>query len=352
MRQPDNLRIDALLKHLVAITGHRDHSLLNISVITALQELAGATQARVLTASRLKDEITLRTQVWIRAGRPVVLEEEDDTADEPLSRYPALAAAVAERRDAVEQRLPDGAHALWLPIWEGERLAACLEVVGAQPCSGAMRSAVQGILSVFRNFRSLLDYSERDSLTGLLNRKTFDENCSRRIVAGLGSDAPGTPPDVERRCNALRKEQWLAVVDIDHFKRVNDQFGHLYGDEVLLLVANMLSSSFRAHDRVFRFGGEEFVVLLRSVTLDDARRTFDRFRARIEQHAFPQVGRITVSLGFTRIDRETPVVILGHADQAMYHAKTHGRNQVCYYDELVACGALHAEAAANSVEFF
>ena len=73
-------------------------------------------------------------------------------------------------------------------------------------------------------------------------------------------------------------QNWLAVVDIDHFKLVNDRFGHLYGDEVLILVANILRSSFRNQDRIFRFGGEEFVVLLRAATLENARQGFDRFR--------------------------------------------------------------------------
>jgi diguanylate cyclase (GGDEF)-like protein len=65
------------------------------------------------------------------------------------------------------------------------------------------------------------------------------------------------------------------VVDVDHFKHVNDRFGHLYGDEVLILIANLLTSSFRAQDRVFRFGGEEFVVLLRSATLDNAKKIIE-----------------------------------------------------------------------------
>jgi diguanylate cyclase (GGDEF)-like protein len=126
----------------------------------------------------------------------------------------------------------------------------------------------------------------------------------------------------------------------------------LYGDEVLILVANLLRASFRAQDRIFRFGGEEFMILLRSATLEDAQRIFERFRASVEQYNFPQVGRVTVSLGFVRISAQTPVVLLGHADQALYYAKTHGRNQVCQYEELVADGSLHSGISNDSVEFF
>jgi diguanylate cyclase (GGDEF)-like protein len=94
------------------------------------------------------------------------------------------------------------------------------------------------------------------------------------------------------------------------------------------------------------------VVLLRSVGLDDAAHIFERFRRNIEDHDFPQIGRVTVSIGFARISDETPVVILGHADRALYHAKASGRNNVCHYDTLVDSGLLQSEASNEAVEFF
>jgi GGDEF domain-containing protein len=130
---------------------------------------------------------------------------------------------------------------------------------------------VGSILRVYRNFQGLLDYSERDTLTGLLNRKTFDE----RFPAHRH---PPAPPDAARRaptaaaargrCPAVR--YWLGVIDIDHFKRVNDGFGHLIGDEVLLLLSRLMRSSFRFHDHLYRFGGEEFVALMRCNSATDA----------------------------------------------------------------------------------
>jgi diguanylate cyclase (GGDEF)-like protein len=172
------------------------------------------------------------------------------------------------------------------------------------------------------------------------------------IINSTDMVTPAT--DNDRRHPPDARSQWLAVVDIDHFKRVNDKFGHLYGDEVLILVANILRASFRSHDRVFRFGGEEFVILLRSATLVDARMIFERFRASVENYAIPQVGKVTVSIGFASIGVETPVVILGHADQALYHAKENGRNRVCYYDELRDQGLIEnvKESSASEAEFF
>jgi diguanylate cyclase (GGDEF)-like protein len=157
----------------------------------------------------------------------------------------------------------------------------------------------------------------------------------------------------ERRHHTETEKQWLAVIDVDHFKLVNDKFGHLYGDEVLILIANLLQSSFRSQDRVFRFGGEEFVVLLRSTTLANAYKIIERFRTNVEGHDFPQVGRVTVSVGFVSISAlEAPVIILGRADQALYYAKSHGRNMACHYDELVSGGLLHTIESNDTAEFF
>lgn len=345
--------MENLLKHLVEITGHRDHNLLDISVISALNELVGATQARVLEVFRVRDELFLRPRVWLKDGHVASAEEHSDgeQTGEPLSNFPVLMACIEQRHNSAEETTASNEHVLWIPVWINDKVTSCLQITNTSPYAPHTLDVMGGILSVYRNFQNLLDYSERDSLTGLLNRKTFDEKFSKMATYVAPTD--GAPQEgAERRSSGEIREQWLAVVDIDHFKRVNDTFGHLYGDEVLILVANLLRASFRAHDRIFRFGGEEFVILLRSTTLDDARKIFERFRTSVEQYNFPQVGQVTVSLGFVSITAETPVVILGHADQALYYAKTHGRNQVCYYNELVSTGLLHSEVSNDEVEFF
>ena len=91
---------------------------------------------------------------------------------------------------------------------------------------------------------------------------------------------------------------WLAVSDIDFFKRVNDDFGHLYGDEVLLLMANIMRETFRGTDILFRFGGEEFVIVLRSTNQQGAHQALERFRITVEEYDFPQVGNVTISIGY------------------------------------------------------
>lgn len=344
----------ALLKHLVEITGHRDHGLLDTAVLSALHELIGARQVRVFDICRRADELFLLPRIRIENGKMEVHAEGDEARRGlPLADYPMLINCIQHRHASPVERGADGSHVLWMPVWTNEKVTACIEISSAAPYSSQARLVIEAILSVYRNYLSLIDYSERDSLTGLYNRKTFDENFSRIVGAAPQPDGmAGHPPD-ERRLAADAREQWLAVVDIDHFKRVNDTFGHLYGDEVLILIANLLRAAFRAEDRVFRFGGEEFVILLRSASLDSALRIFERFRSSVERHDFPQVGRVTVSLGFARITQhETPVVILGHADQALYHAKANGRNRVCHYDTLVDAGLLHSGASNDTAEFF
>lgn len=347
------ISMESLLKHLVELTCHRDHTLLDISVISALQELIGVHQARVLEVYKSHDVSHLRQRAWIRDGK-VVTSGDDSEVEQPgrpLLDYPVLMRCVEQHTISVTDPQADGTYTLWVPIWQNDRLVSCLEICTRTRLTTNVHHTLDGILRVYQNFQNLLDYSERDSLTGLLNRKTFDENFSRMISAATHVD--GEPGDgQERRGHPEHKEQWLAVIDIDHFKRVNDHFGHVYGDEVLLLVANILRSSFRSQDRIFRFGGEEFVVLLRSTTLADAHHVFSRFRSNIEKYPFPQVGQITVSLGFASISQQTPVVILGQADQALYYGKTHGRNQVCHYEELVERGELETQVSNSDVEFF
>lgn len=345
--------MDSLLKHMVDMTGHRDHAMLDISVISAVQELAGAALTRILTITTVSGQQYLRSRASIAKGGAARLEDVHDGAlGDAVASLPELKRCLAEHQASAEAMAPDGMRVLWLPIWFGDKATTCLEIRDDKAFSHDTVYVIGGIVGVYRNFQNLLDYSERDSLTGLLNRKTFDDQLARMLQNGHERD-PRLPGMPERRQQHGQEKQWLAVVDVDHFKAVNDKFGHLYGDEVLILIANLLQSSFRAQDRVFRFGGEEFVVLLRSTTLDNAWKIIERFRTNVEGHDFPQVGQVTVSVGFVSISAyESPVVTLGHADQALYYAKSNGRNRACHYDDLVANGLLQAVASNDTAEFF
>ena len=247
--------------------------------------------------------------------------------------------ALDTRRDAaaIAQEGRTGEHAF--PLLDGDDPVGLVEIRRTPPLSAAAISVVAGLLRIYRSHLGILDQNQTDELTGLSNRKPF-EDAFRRL------SQVADPP------RGVRGE--LAIVDIDHFKRVNDCFGHVYGDEVLVLIAAILKRSFREGDRVFRFGGEEFAVLLAGVGPADAGRALERFRAEVAAYAFPQVGRATVSLGVTSIRaNETGLEAFGRADEALYVAKRTGRNRCLRYETLLAAGAVAgARRDSDAIELF
>ena len=203
--------------------------------------------------------------------------------------------------------------------------------------------AIEWVIGIYKNQNKLLDYAELDGLTGLLNRKTFDERFDRLLTATYEKDNRIIMP--ERRSVENQEEPaWLGVIDIDHFKRINDGYGHLFGDEVLKRMGDLLRKSFRYGDRLFRFGGEEFVVILNAPSQEQADIGFNRFRRTFENHEFPRVGKVTCSIGYTEVlPIDVPPTAVGRADDALYLAKNHGRNIVYCYEQLIDAGLLTPE---------
>ncbi len=160
------------------------------------------------------------------------------------------------------------------------------------------------------------EISIRDVLTGLYNR--------RHLLDRL---------EIEKK-RADRTGQLFSIIilDIDHFKRINDTLGHLHGDEVLKVVADLLQGSLRGTDFCARFGGEEFVMLLEQTGGDGALVCAERARHLVESAKFPAFGddfQVTVSLGVTWYQPKEPIFqVLSRADEALYRAKHAGRNRV------------------------
>jgi diguanylate cyclase (GGDEF)-like protein len=350
------MAMDSILKHMLDVTGHRDHQLLERSILTAIRQMTDAHTARVLGLEVSFGETVLRAHAWFMPGGELVVQDDSlpsHQTEEPITDYPVLMRCIETMASHLAEPLAHGACRLWFPIWVDGKVTSCFEIIRTGTFSRKKLDLLEGMLGVYRNFVGLLEYSETDSLTGLLNRKTFEKHFSRSNRSLPGLVEVGDVPN--RRHEAEHPKQWLAVVDIDHFKRINDTFGHLYGDEVLILLAQLMRASFRAHDRIFRFGGEEFVILIYSATLENVMVAVERFRHNVEHHRFPQVGKVTVSLGFTEYSpAESPVEILGHADRALYYAKSHGRNQVRHYGALVEQGLLtqEIEQEVAPIEYF
>lgn len=209
------------------------------------------------------------------------------------------------------------------------------------PVANDRFAGVEMLARIFGNQIRMLDYSELDSLTRLLNRKTFDETFDRLLTSASAPGCECQPCSERRHGEENDSPAWLCVVDIDHFKRINDSFGHLFGDEVLLRMGELMRRTFRDGDRLFRFGGEEFVVILNADNEQLAAAGFERLRRTVEEHEFPQVGQVTCSIGFTAVSAfDVPTDALGRADEVLYYAKEHGRNRVCGYESLLAEGAI------------
>ncbi len=232
------------------------------------------------------------------------------------------------------------------------------EVVGlldlyAQEISDSTQSMIRGFIHIYVKFLEVLHDNEHDALTGLLNRKTFDIHIEEFYKLDTLSSNKTLNLQQEHRQTEQDCNHWIGILDIDHFKRINDSFGHVFGDEVLLLFAGILKKVFRNSDMLFRFGGEEFVVFLLNTTKQEATNTFERFRRELELFNFPQVGKVTVSIGMTKIDPSChSATLLEQADRALYFAKENGRNQIRNYHELIHQGALAELTVKHTVDLF
>ena len=172
--------------------------------------------------------------------------------------------------------------------------------------------------------RNLYDSATRDPLTHAVNKRGFEESFSKEFAFA------------RRHSRVLS----LVALDVDHFKRVNDTFGHPAGDFVLRRLAEVVSACIRVEDVFARVGGEEFVILLRDIALADAYECAERLRRAVEQAEFETGGKripITISSGVATLQptvHSSHAALLESANRALYQAKATGRNRVCTAEPL------------------
>lgn len=180
-----------------------------------------------------------------------------------------------------------------------------------------LRARLRSSLRMHRLVRMLSERAQLDGLTALWNRSHFDERLAQLVSSAERNDRPLS----------------LALLDLDHFKSVNDNYGHPAGDAALQGAAEILSGSARGSDVACRYGGEEFAIIMPETTPEQARRLCERIREAIAARNWPAHPdrNITVSIGIAGAEGSTGLPAedwLAHADAALYKAKEGGRNRV------------------------
>ena len=163
--------------------------------------------------------------------------------------------------------------------------------------------------------KNLEEDSNLDGLTKVFNRRALDRYLQKITQKGN-----------------LQHELHLLILDIDDFKSINDTYGHVVGDKILIFIANLLRNTLRDGDKVFRYGGEEFVIILNRITAEKCEEIAERILHTISTNTLLYKGEsvnVTISIGSTKyIDGDTPESLIDRADKALYNSKKQGKNQL------------------------
>ena len=351
----------SLLNRLVSLTTIRDIELFEISLLKTLTELL-----RIRQISRYKLNPSKNT-CWISTYSTSVVQDDNKRQFSESQEIYTSETTVPEEVMAAQlwintTRKPytynkNHQYLIIYPIIGAHKIESLLSFELSHPLTENEMLIISSLLGITHNFRSLLDENQKDKLTGLLNRQTFEESIykiqSLLVTAVVDSDNKWEKEN-KRKTKKGSEKLYLAIIDVDNFKSINDRFGHIMGDEVLLLLSYIMKQIFRAKDLLFRFGGEEFVAIIRTQDKQEAHKVLERLRNKIEQYRFPQINTVTISIGATLIKNGhfLPAEIISRADQALYHAKNHGKNQFHFYEDLVDSQHIEEIRETGTIDFF
>jgi len=342
------LQSNVVVDHIAQFTAQRDQELLSLSLLQSVNNMMSSESSMILTLDKRGN--VLSTMIYDGNGCRVIKSEK------AIDEYILQACDRMSESGIEESNISiNNEYKLLRSIYHSRKIEQFLIIDFTAKYTKVQSYVLSGILNIYNNFLGLLNDSQTDELTGLANRKTFDSAISKVF------DSPSLlnehiAPD--RRKTALQKIDnkiyWLAIIDIDNFKKVNDSYGHLYGDEILIHVAQIIKSTFRHEDLQFRFGGEEFVVLLQANDQKQCSEVLERLRKSVDSYKFPGDQNITVSIGAVEFVKGIfHVTLIDYADQALYESKNKGRNRVTFFEDMAASGdILHKDIEGGDVELF
>ena len=318
---------DIILQSVIEITRQHDIDSLEVSLITTLAEFIPATAIFIV---KPLDET--KPGKFIEIMRLTISDEQGNqqkyewTHDNAVDNGGHLLQECFTSMKPVHYKAEGKQGRFLFPIIHNNITDAILGVEASQDMN-SWRAIIEAFVKIYSNYLAILNISERDKLTDLHNRRTFDYKLDKLLKSQrLQYQRYGSSTDAnEKRRSSPAMNSWLAIADIDHFKRINDTYGHLFGDEVILIVSQQMKKYFRRSDLLFRFGGEEFVIVMPHTELCLAAEVAERIRAEVQTKM-----SITVSIGVAASAHgDTPTTLLNRADAALVRAKSAGRN--CVY---------------------
>ncbi len=327
--------ITDLLQKLITITSEREPLTLELMLLKTISDFTSQDSTVLYTLTDKKLEIF---SALSSNGKNLTIKLPDAFKAELIKSFKSSKPIILD--------VPiTPCRALLYPLKNNKNVITSTIAVSLNHADPNTEVIIKSLLKIYQNYIGLINENERDTLTGLLNRKTFDTKINKVFAALISQHA--------RKDDKLEHKSFLAIFDIDHFKRVNDDFGHLIGDEVLLLFSQLMTQTFREQDLLFRFGGEEFVGIFDCPSLEDVSRVINRFREKVSAFNFPQIGLVTVSVGYTQLSSDDNAsLLIDRADAALYYAKNHGRNCAHSYEQLVANGHLQEIKKDSDIELF
>ena len=347
----DHVRV---LQSVDEITRQRDVESLEFSLVVAMAKLIPCHEIVLYRCGLDKGDAEVEEVVrYLKVEDGETVDEKCFTGAGLVSPEVAFA-GVAMIPPYALGHSPIDADTLVVPVCSDNELIGSLRITGAD--AAVVKDGLIGaIVRIYGNYLVVLNQSQRDKLTGLLNRQSFERRLGRLLAvqreqqeqyaqAGREQEFRKPPPGIDA---------WLAVVDVDHFKRINDTYGHVGGDEVLLQLSRTMRHCFRRADLLFRFGGEEFVIVLEPLPDEAVVQTVERFRETVAATELPGIGHVTLSLGYARLGvSDYPQTVIECADRALYYAKQNGRNRACNHHQLVADGQLEEHKLDTAIDLF